>query len=170
MKAAFRAIQHRFVEAHELAGDAIERLQPGLDSRLLAKTLILRASVAGAEGELEASIGDLTRAMDLVEARAGRLRLSVGHNLATACMDAGRFAEADEMLPLVRDLCSAHGDLLERFQLRWLEAALEVRDLARRLLAEAVARERLTPKILWEVRGVLGDLLRDPSVRLPKKG
>ncbi len=236
LKAGFRTMQHRFAEANELADDAINRLRPEFDTRLLAETLILRASVTGAEGELEASIADLTRTMELVDLRDGRLRLSACHNLAAAYMVAGRFAEAGELLPLVRDLCSAHGEPLERFQLRWLEgrvaqglgrtalaedyffaahagfmsagetghAAVVAVELAliychqgrpeaaryaaeaiplldgfkirsealaaRRLLAEAVARERLTPQILREVRGVLGDLLRDPAVRLPRKG
>ncbi len=136
------------------------------------------------------------------------------HNLATAYMIAGRFADAAEMLPAARDLCSAHGESHDRCRLRWVEgrvadglgrmaqaeerflaahagfanagesghaamAALELaliycRQLspkavsyaaaaipildgfkihseavaARRLLADAVARERVTPEVL----------------------
>ncbi len=235
LKAGLRTMQHRFPEAKELADHAIERLQPDLNPGLLSEALILRATIAGAEGELEASIADLTRAMELVDEHDGRLRLTVCHNLAAAYMDAGRFAEADEMLPRTRRLCSAHGESVERFQLRLLEgrvakglgrmalaedyffaahagfsaageighAAVVAVELAliyceqgrpeaaryaaeaiplldgfkirsealaaRRLLAEAVTRERLTPEILRQVRAVLGGLARDPAVRMPRE-
>ena len=235
LKAAFRAIQHRFGEAKELARHAIERLQPDPCPRLLSETLIVRGSIAFAEGEPEASIVDFRRAMELVVPGDGRLRLTACHNLAAAYIEAGRFPDAAEMLPLARQLCSTYGESLERFQLRWVEgrvmlglgrttlaedyflaahagfgaagetghAAVVAVELAliyceqgrpetaryaaeaiplldgfkirsealaaRRLLAESVARERLTPEILREVRAILGDLLRDPAIRLPKK-
>ncbi len=232
LKAGFRTMQHRFSEAKELADHAIERLQPDLEPSLLAETLIVRGSIAFAEGDAEASIVDFRRATELLEPHDRRLRLTVCHNLAAAYIEAGRFAEADEMLPLARELCLAHGEALERFQLRWVEGrvalglgrtalaedyffaahagfsavgetghaavvavelsliyceqgrpeaaryaaeAIPILDgfkirseavAARRLLAEALARERLTSEILCQVRTVLGDLLRDPSVRL----
>ncbi len=121
LKAAFRAMLHRFSEAQELVDQALERLEPERQPRLLAQTLIVRASIAGAAAKLEASIVDLRRALELVEPDDGRLRLTICHNLATACMDAGRFSEAGEILPVARDLCSTHGEPLERFQLRWVE-------------------------------------------------
>ncbi len=230
-KAAFRAMQHRLPEAKELADQVLKLLEDGDEPVVLVKTLIVRARITGAEGELDASIADLRRAMELVDPGDGRLRLSICHNLATACMDAGRFADAAEILPAARDLCSAHGQPLERDQLRWVEGrvakglgrtalaeehflaahtgfaaigeashggmvALELALIycrqgrpqavsyaaeaipildgfkirseavaARRLLAEAVARERVTPEILRKVRTVLSDLVRDPAVR-----
>ncbi len=234
LKAGFRIMQHRFAEAKELADHAIERFQPELAPRLLAETLILRATIAGTEGKLEAAIADLTRAMELIDARDSRLRLSICHNLAAAYTDAGRFAEADDLLPLARELGLAYGGPVERFQLQWIEgrvakglgksllaeerfhasragflaagetahAAVVAVELAliycqqgrpeatgyaaeaipfldgykfhsealaaRRLLAQALARECLTPEVLHEVQEVLGDLVRDPSVRLPR--
>ena len=233
-KAGFRAMQHRFVEAKELADHAIERLPPDLDARLLAEILIIHGSIAFAQGDLEAAIIDFRRAAEVLEPRNGRLRLTVCHNLMAVYIEVGRFTEADELLPQVRELCAAHGEPLERSQLRWVEGrvarglgrttmaedclhaahagfwavgeighaavvavelallyceeerpeaaryaaeaipildAFKIRSealAARRLLAEAMAHEHLSPKILRKVRTVLVDLARDPAVRLPR--
>ena len=234
-KTGFRTMQHRFPEAKELAAHAIERLQPNLDPRLLAEALILRGSIAFTEGQLEASIVDFNRAMELLEPHDERLRLTVHHNLAAAYIEASRFADAAERLPQARELCARHGEALERFQLYWIEGrvakglgnsslaeerfhaarsgfsaagetahaaviavelaliyceqgrpeaaryAAEAMPLldaykfhsealaARRLMADAMACERLTPEILRRVRVVLGDPLQSPSVRHMEK-
>ncbi len=235
LKAAFRTMQHRFAEAKELTNEAIDRLQSELEPRLLAETLILRAIITDAEGEPQASIADLTRALELLDELDSRLRLTVCHNLATAYMIAGRFADAAELLGPARELCSIHGESLEQFQLKWVEGrvakglgqsslaeerfhafragfeaagetahatvvsmelaliyceqgrpeaagyaaeAIPLLDgfkfrsealAARRLLLEALARERLTPEILREVRLVLCSVVWDPAVRLPSE-
>ncbi len=227
-------MQHRLPEAKELADQVMELLADGEEPAVLAKTLIVRGAIAFAEGDLEAAIADFTRAMELLEPHDERLRLAICHNLAVAYIDAGRFADAAEMLPLARDLCSAHGEALEQSQLRWVEGrvaegfgrtaraeerflaahagfakagesgyaavvALELALLycrqgqpkavsyaaeaipildgfkirseavaARRLLAEAVARERVNPEVLREARAVLSDLVRDPIARSPR--
>ncbi len=135
LKGGFRAIQHRFAEATELANQARSFLKDGCQPRLLAKTLILRARINDAEGCLEASIADLSQAIELVDPHDGRLRLTVCHNLVTAYMIAERFDDADEMLPLVQSLCTAHGEPLERFQLLWVEGRV-AKGLGRTHLAE----------------------------------
>ena len=235
LKSAFRAYQHRFPEATDLASRAIAILDPERHPQVMANTLIVRATINGAQGEIEASIVDLTRSLELVDTSNGRLHFTVCHNLATAYMDAGLFAEADELLPLARQLCAAHGRALEHCQLRWVEGrvakglgksslaeerfhasragflaasetahasvvAVELAMLycqegrpeaaryaaeaiplldafefhtealaARRLLAEALIRERLTPEVLRQVRAVVADLVWDPTVRTPRE-
>ncbi len=135
LKGAFRAIQHRFGEAMELVCRAIACLGSDRRPDLLAEALVLRASITGAEGDLETSITDLRDAMELVGPDDGRMRLSICHNLAAAYMVAGRFDAAGKMLPLARDLCATHGEPLERLQLQWIEGRV-AKGIGRESVAE----------------------------------
>ena len=236
IKAAFRTMQHRFEEAKVLVRQTLKFLEPDRQPQVFANTLVVRGSIAFAEGDPEPAIVDFKRALEFLEPRDGRMQLTVCHNLVAAYVEAGYFAEADELLPRARELCAAHGEVLEQCQLRWVEgrvakglgnpslaeecfhaaragfsgagesgysavAAVELAMLycqqgrpevaryaaeaiplldsfkirsealaARRLLAEGLARERLTPEILGQVRAVVSDLVWDPAVRLPTGG
>ncbi len=127
-------MQHRFPEAKELADQALELLEDG-EPHVLAKTLVVSARIADAVGDLEASIAYLMRGIESVEPDDGRLRLAICHNLATAYTEAGHFAQAGKLLPQVDALCSAHGQPVERYRLRWLQGRV-ARGLGRAGLAE----------------------------------
>ncbi|MCP3963275.1 MAG: helix-turn-helix domain-containing protein [bacterium] len=126
LKAAFRNIQRRFEEALDLADQAVGFLDTGENRRILAESLILRAIISAAEGKLEPSIADLTRASELVAPHEKRLRLSIGHNLAAAHVTAEQYERASRLLPAAMEIASTYDEPLIRFHLKWLEGRINM--------------------------------------------
>ena len=95
------------------------------DQHLVGRVLVAKAFAFGEARDYEASITSLLEACEKVDpARDRRLALALCFNLARALHDAGRSSEALDTIALTRDFVQVAARRLDRFHLRWLEAAL----------------------------------------------
>jgi tetratricopeptide (TPR) repeat protein len=103
------------------------------------RSLISKSAVLIEMGESESAIQTLRRADSLIEPeRDPRLVLCIRHNLVDNLSKMGRHTEAADLLPELRELAAAHGGMLDRLRLRWVEgrvaAGLGEHERARQLL------------------------------------
>jgi tetratricopeptide (TPR) repeat protein len=92
----------------------------------------LRSAILVAKAKTLEEMGDPLRAIScLRKAAAGinpqaapRLLLCIKHNLLLLLTAEGRYSQAEELLPAVRDLSEALGNRLDLLRLRWAEARI----------------------------------------------
>jgi tetratricopeptide (TPR) repeat protein len=141
LKASLRKDQRRFEEAIELLDRAFALHAEQDDLHRMGRTLILKAKVLEESGDLEATIELLPRALGLVDVeREPRLVVYGRYNLVGSLTAAGRYSEAAQLLPEVRELFLRLAKPLDVTRLRWVEGniALGLGDLK---LAESAFRE-----------------------------
>ncbi len=120
-KASLRRDQRRFLEAREL----LERAQticPASEETLLAKILLIQASVRFEEGHPAAAIPFLEQALVVVGPTSNAiLKLAVHHNLVASYAEAGWFEKAVKLLPMAKRLALDYGTGYNKIRFRWLE-------------------------------------------------
>jgi len=141
MKGSLRMDQRRFEEARELFDRARDLYRQEGDSHGAAKIFLLRAKLFREMEEPEQAIEWLQRSRaEIDSAKEPRLFATAMHNLLVALSLAGRFTEALELLPEVRDLHRETARPLDRVRLRWTEGFIAF-GLGRLDEAEAAYRE-----------------------------
>jgi tetratricopeptide (TPR) repeat protein len=144
LKASLQMAQRRFPEALKLLDQAADLSLHGQlehrDLHLAGKSLIKKAYVLIEMGDSETAIETLRRAQGLIDPeRDPRLVLCIHHNLVDNLSKMGRYTEAADLLPALRDLAADQGSALDHLRLRWVEGriAAGLGDLtqARHLLA-----------------------------------
>ncbi len=120
-KASLRRDQRRFLEAREL----LERARascPDTESDLLAKLLLIQASVRFEEGNPTAAIPFLEEALPLAAKTEDTiLRLAIYHNLVATYSEAGWYQKAVKLLPVAKELSEQHGTGYNKIRFHWLE-------------------------------------------------
>ena len=115
LEASLRSDQRRFADAERLLDRAILFCRAAGDETGLAKNLIKRAEMQRLNDRLDESAASLSQALGLLDRdRDGFLYLCAIGSLSLHLCDAGRFAEAEEMV-------AAHAGLLDVAGDRWLE-------------------------------------------------
>jgi tetratricopeptide (TPR) repeat protein len=145
IKSSLRMAQRCFPEALKLLDQAVDLFLHGQpehrDPHLAGRSLIVKAAVHIEIGSAETAIEILKKANGLIDPeRDPRLVLCIHHNLVDNLSKMGRYTEAADLLPALRDLAAAHGSALDLLRLRWVEgrvtAGLGDHAQARLLLAE----------------------------------
>lgn len=158
LKASLRTDQRRFREALRLLEEAFEAYLHGdpehRDPHLAGRILFKKSIVLIDMEEPEQAIPVLRQAEGLVEPqRDPRLDLCLRHNLLDCLSKAGRYAEAEALLPDVRALSRKVGTRLDEIRLDWaagrIAAGLGRREEAREALA-AVRREFLARDMAFD--------------------
>jgi len=125
LKASLRTAQRRFPEAIQLLDHAAELFLHGEqpDPHLAGRSLIKKALLLIEMGDTEPAIQALKKANGLIDPeREPRLLLCVHHNLVHTLSSAiGRFQEAADLLPKLRELAATHGSSKDRLRLEWVE-------------------------------------------------
>jgi tetratricopeptide (TPR) repeat protein len=121
LEASLRRAQRRLPEALALLDRALAVGKKQSKARILIK----KAKTLEEMGDYEGALSALRRADPLVGgAEDPRLVLCVRFNLLETLCLTGRFAEAEPLLPVVRELAVRLGNELDLVRLRWLEARL----------------------------------------------
>lgn len=162
MKGSLRMDQRRFEEARQLFGRARDLYRQEGDSHGVAKVFLLHAKLLREMEEMERAIEWLRKApQEIDRAQEPLLFATAMHNLLVALSLAGRFSEALELLPEVRDLLGETARPLDRVRLRWTEGFIAF-GLGRLEEAEVayreVQREFLEHGVLYSVALVSLDL------------
>jgi tetratricopeptide (TPR) repeat protein len=162
MKSSLRMDQRRFEEARELLDRARDLYRQEADFHGMAKVFLKRAKLFREMEDLEQAIEWLQRSRQEIDpAQEPRLFAAAMHNLLVALSLAGRFSEALELLPEVRDLHRETARSLDRVRLRWTEGFIAF-GLGRLDEAEAayreVQRDFLEHRVLYSVALVSLDL------------
>ncbi len=120
-KASLRRDQRRFLEARELL-DHARTSCPDTESDLLAKILLIQASVRFEEGNPTAAIPFLEEALPLAAKTEDTiLRLAIYHNLVATYSEAGWYQKAVKLLPVAKELSEQHGTGYNKIRFHWLE-------------------------------------------------
>jgi tetratricopeptide (TPR) repeat protein len=141
MKGSLRMDQRRFEEARALFDQARDLYRQEGDSHGVAKVFLLRAKLFREMEDPEQAIEWLRRSPEEIDSAQEPLLFATAmHNLLVALSLAGRFTEALELLPEVRDLHRETARPLDRVRLRWTEGFIAY-GLGRLDEAEAAYRE-----------------------------
>jgi len=122
LKASLRRTQGRFPEALALLASALDARPTGdLRTQIMAS----RAFTLGEAGDTDAASRAFREALATTGHRSSpRLLYVLYHNLLDALTKAGRYKEAELLLPKVRSLSRATGEELDSIRLRWIEGRL----------------------------------------------
>jgi tetratricopeptide (TPR) repeat protein len=141
LEASLRRDQRRFAEASRLLDRVILIYERLGQWNLLGRALKQKSMVCGEAGDLEAEIGLLRRALDLLDPKEEPLTfLAARHNLISALNQSGRSREAFSLLFHTRPLYLQLGGRMNLLRMRWLEG-LVAQGLERKEQAEVAFRE-----------------------------
>jgi len=119
LEASLRQNQGRFAEADRLLNRA---LAAGLRGEARSRNLVKKAFGLVMTNQHRAAVGALEEAASLLEDKtSARLVFAVRFNLAVNLFLLGRHAEAEALLPEVRDLAVRLGNELDLVRVLWLE-------------------------------------------------
>jgi tetratricopeptide (TPR) repeat protein len=158
LEASLRTDQRRFREAQDLLDQVHDAYLHGdpehRDHHLAGRALVQKSHILLVQGEPEQAIPVLQQATELVEPqRDPRLNLCLRHNLLDCLSKAGRYAEAEALLPDVRSLSREVGTPIDEIRLDWaagrIAAGLGRREEAREAFA-AVRREFLARDMAFD--------------------
>ena len=161
LKASLRREQRRFDEALRLLDRA---LAADTDHSLAVTILINKANVLEQTGDLDQAITLLKETAPRAEALDDpRLLLCVRHNLVDALSKAGRYREAQVLLPQAERLAREVGSDLDRLRLSWtagrIFGGLGERDRAR-IMLQTVRQEFIDRAIPYDTALVSLDLAK----------
>ena len=142
LKASLRRDQRRLIESTKLLNRAIGAYHRAGDQHLVGRALLKKAIVHYEAQEPTRSIALLRKASGLIDAtREPRLRYTVLQQLAAFLHQAGRSAEAQSMLPGLREMATKLENRFELLRLSWIEGLIAIelgdRSKAEELLTEA---------------------------------
>ncbi|MEM7586379.1 MAG: helix-turn-helix domain-containing protein [Acidobacteriota bacterium] len=136
LKSILRTETQRYEEALALIDRAIAMVSEGdCDPRVSSMYLMQRAKNLGELGRSGASLQGLEQALTLA-AGDGRLQFCALQCLVTYYATAGKYSEAEALLPEVQRLALLHAEPLERFRTIWA-MGLVYEGLGRDALAES---------------------------------
>jgi tetratricopeptide (TPR) repeat protein len=140
LKASLRAAQRRFPEALALVDETLAIFRKHNDSRSSSVSL-LKAKILEEGEDLTAAIRILQDLLeDLNPEREPLLSAYARHNLVLYLTEAGRYQEAERLLPEVREQLAGQGKPLNLVRLRWTEGKIAL-GLGRTAEAEEDFRE-----------------------------
>jgi transcriptional regulator with XRE-family HTH domain len=123
LEASLRRAQHRFAEALDLLDRA--RLACGGGPVAVARIQLKKSNVHQQKGDLAAALAALEEAATAVEASGDPLLiLNFKFNKSTILHLLGRFSEAEELVPAIRELAVELGNALGLNRVLWLDARL----------------------------------------------
>lgn len=122
LRAAQRRAQRRFDEALELIEGAIAIYREINESHLRGQALMVKGLTLQYEGDLEAATDCFRASLQFLDAgKEPRLAVMSRFNLVGCLQDAGRSAEAAELLPETRRSMEQAGKRFDLLRLRWTE-------------------------------------------------
>lgn len=141
LKSSLRRAQRRIDEALRLADEAHSLYREAGDPHGIGKISLKKAKILEEMGELEGAV-DLLRQIpvEIDPSREPRLLAYARFNLVCALILAGRFSEAEQILPEVLSLFSGFAQPLDLVRLRWAQGNIAL-GLGRLGPAEAAFRE-----------------------------
>jgi len=123
LKASLRRAQRRLGESMEMVMQALTIYREHDDPQGVGNTLLKRSRILEELGDTEEAIASLREAIVIAEPLS-RLDLYARYNLLNTLALAGRYAEADQLLPEVREIFAQGGRPLDLLRLRWIEAKI----------------------------------------------
>lgn len=125
LKGELRCDQRRFAEAETLQDQAIAIYREGDENHWVGRALVSKARIADESGKPERAVEILHEALPLIdEKREPRALWVVKQNLASYLMSAGKFREAQEMMPEVKRLATEVGGNLSVLRASWVEGLI----------------------------------------------
>lgn len=125
LEASYFALQRRFDEAQELLERARSTYEDLGEDRKLARVLIKQAKVSREAGRAEEACSLVAEALPKIDVdREPRLLFCALHNQMAALVDLSRFAEAEEILQVVKTLAQRLGNSSDPLHVRWVEAEI----------------------------------------------
>jgi len=125
LKTSLRHDQRRFTEALALANQALDLYRQNQDPRGIGKLALKKAKILEELGELDDAIQLLEQSSEeTVAAKDTRLFSYVRYNLLCCLIGAGRYKEAERLLPEVQELFQDSAQPLDRVRLRWAEGSI----------------------------------------------
>jgi tetratricopeptide (TPR) repeat protein len=184
LKSSLRRAQRRLDEALELADSALSLYHQNQHQHGIAKTLLLKAKLWEETGSLEQAIEVLEQgARQLDPLHEPTLYAYARFNLLGCLTQSGRDAEAERLLPEVRELFGTIAQPLDLVRLRWAEASIAFglerveeaeaayRDVQQEFLGRRMGYDAalvsLDLAILYAERGATQDLKRLASEVMP---
>ncbi|MFL6201202.1 MAG: hypothetical protein ACJ76J_18685 [Thermoanaerobaculia bacterium] len=141
LESSLRRDQRRFEEALQKADRALVLYRENRDDHGVGKVFLQKAKILEESNDLAGAVELLRRPLDWIDPeREPQLHASARYNLLCCLSDAGRFEEAERLLPEVRDLLRKTGQPLDLVRLRWEEGSLAF-ERDRPAEAEAAFRE-----------------------------
>ncbi|HEX4963102.1 MAG TPA: hypothetical protein VF173_19890 [Thermoanaerobaculia bacterium] len=141
LKSSLRRAQRRLSEALELTDQALALYRELRDLHGLGKALLQKAKIMEEMGEFSQATQLLILAANEIDRTSDpRLFLYLRFNLAVCQLQAGHPAEAERLLPELREILREVAQPLDLVRLRWVEGNIDLA-LARRGPAEAALRE-----------------------------
>jgi tetratricopeptide (TPR) repeat protein len=120
-QSSLRRAQRRLPEALTCAGQALDLYKSCEDSHGIAKTTLAKVQILKELGDLEGAI-ELLERNEIDPIREPRLFAYARYNLLGCLPLAGRFKEAEDLLPEVRQLFGVGEQAVNLLRLRWTEA------------------------------------------------
>jgi tetratricopeptide (TPR) repeat protein len=140
LKASLRSAQRRFPEALVLVDEALAIFREHNDSRSSGISL-LKAKILEDGEDLAGAIHILQELLEELDPeQEPQLSAYARHNLVLCLTQAGRYQEAERLLPEVREQLAAEGKALNLARLRWTEGNIAL-GLGRTAEAEEGFRE-----------------------------
>jgi tetratricopeptide (TPR) repeat protein len=123
LKASLRLDQRFLDEAQELVERLLDLSQKSGDPVGVAKGLLQKSKILNQRGEIAESIAVLQETSSEIDlTREPRLFARARQNLLFSLTLAGRFEEADRLLPEVQELYREYAETVDWLRLRWTEA------------------------------------------------
>lgn len=149
LKASLRTSQGRFKEATRLIDRVLEIHRRAGDDHMAGRAMVSKARIPLAAGNPEESIPLLEQALQQIDpARDLRAVFCAQQNLLLSLCQAERHAEAQGLLPSVRETCARLDNELDRVRLKWSEARI----------AHGLGELEEAERLFIEVRDKLVDL------------
>jgi tetratricopeptide (TPR) repeat protein len=125
LESSLRRDQRRFGEARKLAERALALYRQNQDSHGSGKVLLQMAKILEESNDLNGAIALLERPFDGIDPeREPQLYACARYNLVSCLSDAGRYEEAERLLPEVRERFRSTAEPLDRVRLRWTEGGI----------------------------------------------
>lgn len=139
LRSSLRRAQRQLGEALELVSQALALYEESRDSHRIGKALLQKAKILEEMGDLDDAI-DLLRHVEIDPTAEPRLFAYSRCNLGVCLILAGRYLEAELLLPEIQSLLRDAAQPVDLVRLRWIEGNIHL-GLGRIGPAEAAFRE-----------------------------